>query len=350
MTGGLDSRLNLAVNQDRLDGSVLFHGVAPRDPERRVARRLARALNRPLTEIPVVDAWRKLPRLDPTEETGELNAAQWWLNGAAEVLAREHPGHTWVDGYLQDILFNPHLIGAEGPEDAIRRDARRARFRGRLLGLPRAGAVAGRIESRLRAEYGGGPGESRLTGVQRYYLENRSRRYVAGMVRLVQNRLRVGLPGLDNRVLEGGLNLPWLARVGGGAYRMALVRLDPELAKVPEDKTGRPARRGGRPKRSKRLGHRLRRELDGLWPRRPVLRGPAGWDHLLWRDPEVMKAVRTVLAESDWLFEWLDGVGLLDRVLSRQTRGAALGEVIAGLLTVARLEQAVAARGRGGRW
>jgi hypothetical protein len=343
VTGGLDSRINLAVHASRLDESaLLFHCLNPGTPESWSVRAMERALGRSIRYFSEAAGIVAIPSGRPDWETGELNSAQFWLDHAIAAVAAMAPGATLVDGYIQDVVFNPHVVSASEHPATSEVALRRARWRYRLLGRDPADGVFPSLCDEFMERYRM-PG-SALHASQRYYLTNRSRRYVAGCVRLAQNRLRVATPGIDRDVLAFGFGLPVAARFGGSVYRKAIGQLSPALGAVPYDKTGLPlsahADRLSLRLRAYRFGQRWVRRM---WPGRLPFAGPPGdVDTLLRNDPGFRARIESLLCGSAWVSQMMGGAMVSGELLHLQARGRDVGSLILALLTLAKLESALA--------
>jgi hypothetical protein len=350
VTAGLDSRVNIAAAGDRIDGATLIHCGSPEDAETPISRRVAEVLGSQLELVDPLQGLAAALSADPFEETGELSTWQWWLSGIPEAVARQGQGAMLVDGYLQDVLFNPHIIQSGQTMPPCQRYARLATFRWRtLFGDGELDGPGGLLES-LREAEDLVRGESNLATEQNFYLENRSRRYVLGTVRLAQNRVRVGLPGLDHDLVDFGLSLPWQWRAGGGLYRRAIQRFFPALSRVPDGKTGLPLtsdRRRSLPRTLKRWWSRgVGRHVSRLMP---VGKGSNTWfTTLVARDPQFRQGVLAQIETSEWLQE----CGLpVARMAGRVFEGRLTpteGYLICQALTLTRLEKATGNMGSGG--
>jgi hypothetical protein len=342
VTAGLDSRVNLAAGGERVGGATLVHCGGPEEAETPISRRIAETIGGHLELVGPLEGLAAGLGADPFTESGELSTWQWWLSGIPGAVARHGEGAMLVDGYLQDVLFNPHLVQAGQVVPPWRRYARLAAFRWQiLLGKRNAGVPQGLADALQEAE-NLARGESDLATEQNFYLENRSRRYTLGPVRLAQNRLRVGLPGLDHDLVDFGLALPWQWRAGGPLYRRSIQQLSPALARVPEGKTGLPLtseRRHSLPRTFKRWWGRG----VGRYVRRlaPVGKGTSTWfTTLVARDPAFRRRAREELTGSEWL-PWcgLPVTRMADRLAGGRL-GPTEGDLICQALTLTRLERA----------
>jgi hypothetical protein len=281
---------------------------------------------------------------DPFAETGELATWQWWLAGVGEWAEGVGDEPMLVDGYLQDVLFNPHAIRPPVPAGPLAGLLDRARFHWRFLTGDRTGALPVGLEESLEEAVAEVPGDGGLATVQNFYLANRSRRFVFGTVRLAQNRIRVALPGLDRELMDHGLDLPWQWRAGGGLYRKAIERLSPELARIPEGKSGLAL--------TSRRQRSLRRRAMRYWERVKdqygyrFLPGSLGagsvFSRLLARDPAFRTRVQEVVGGSEWLAQATgrsDGVSAL---MGRRVLSTPEEDLVCNALTVARLERVLA--------
>jgi hypothetical protein len=337
VTGGLDSRINLALHRDALPGAGIFHVARVGAREGAIATHIARILGQPLTVVQERAAVTRLEEIDPGRETGELDLAQWWIEAAHATLGARFEGATVVDGYMQDVLFNPLIATADEEPAHMAREIARAQYLYRFFGAP-PDTLHDLIES-FRAEYDAAPSSCALDASQRYYLHNRSRRHVFGMARLFQNHLRVALPGIDSALLDFGFALPWGARHGAVLYRQAIATLAPDLGALPYDKSGLPLR--ARRRRSLRLGAQSLVEpyLDRLWPSRALWPSPdTAVLRALRRSARLAQAVGERLRSSAWVVEMLGGedrvAGLVGEVLDGRVPVA----LVSPLLTVAMLD------------
>lgn len=339
VTGGLDSRLNLALHRDRLPSSILFHINLPRDPEGPIARRIARALDRPMVELNL-DPARLAAELDhlASRETGEVSSAQLWLAGVGEFVSREAPSHTILDGYLQDALLNPR-IATEHAREQLTDTLRMARNCWQLLGRPVQDPLLTEVLEEIDAAFGLEGADSALAASQRYYLDNRSRRFVRSTVRLAQNHVPVATPALDTELIDFAMALPWSTRQGGPLYRGLILRLAPDLAEVPYDKTGRPLKDGIRPTLRRRLSRSFYGRMNRRWPTRPVLRSPPSPVQLLLDSPQTIAHAKRLLDHSLWAQE-LTGSTMPGRKLLPAYPGDPRIELLlAALLSISGLER-----------
>jgi len=343
VTGGLDSRINLAVHADRWDRGFFFHASFDGGSEAPIARRLAREFGLCLHEYSGEESWRCLTRLDPTRETGELNAWQWWLQETHRQVAGATPDAVLLDGYLQDVLLNPHIIAAEPMETGIERHLDGARYRsqraGNQIDAKTLKEILNTFRENFRVDYADG-----LFMSQRFYMENRSRKYVFGMVRLAQDLMRVAVPGIDSDLLDFSFALPWSMRSGGHLYRQAIGRFSKAMTLVPYDKTG-VGLFAVAPKNP--LYKTIHRELRYYVKRIAPLLSEA-----VFRDFSVGKVLRgdraTVvnlkdsIAGSVFLEQLLGDKRGVRRVWSRFCGAHDVLEFVHGLLTIARLEEGIA--------
>ncbi|MCO6439780.1 MAG: hypothetical protein J5I81_01575 [Nitrococcus mobilis] len=339
ITGGLDSRINLALCGDRLAAAFLFHIGLPGDPEGPIARRIASVLGLPMAELKlkpdIIGAgWERFAEA----ETGELSPEQLWLGGVGAFVHRNAPGRTLLDGYLQDALFNPRMVTEQVQEQrdtAIWLARRRWEAVGKSNGDPLLAQVLGSIDT----AFGVSGAPSPLAASQRFYLENRSRRFVFGAARLAQNHIAVATPALDSELMDYALALPWSARRNGPLYRALILRLAPELGEIAYDKTGRPLKHGLRVTRRRRLAKALYRGLDRFWPSRPLLRTAPSPMRLLLDGQETLARIRDLLNRSEWVAALVGTAGsdVLERFLERKRPDP--GMPLVALLTLAQLEQ-----------
>lgn len=337
VTGGLDSRINLALHRDALPGAEIFHIARVGAREGAIATRTARALGKPLAVLRERAAITRLDEIDPARETGELDLAQWWIEAAHATLGARFPGAVVVDGYMQDVLFNPLIASAAEEPAHMAREIARAQYLYRFFDGP-PDTLHELIEL-FRAEYLAGPDGCALEASQRYYLHNRSRRHVFGMARLFQNHLRVALPGIDSALLDFGFGLPWGARYGAVLYRQAIAMLAPDLGALPYDKSGLPLR--ARRRRSLRVSAQSMVEpyLDRLWPSRSLWPSPdTAVLRALRRSARLARAIGDRLGSSAWVVEMLGGEARVTGLVGEVLAGRVPVALVSPLLTMAMLE------------
>lgn len=342
VTGGLDSRINLALQRSRWHDSSLFTGFARGELEAPIVGKIAAVVDRPMLTIQRREGLLRIVDSDVWSESGELNFAQRWLEDTVEQVARHYPGTVLVDGYMQDVLFNPIVPRADNQPLYAALDM--ARFYYGFMGNDPDDQLMKDLLGRFEAEYDLTGAASALEASQRHYLHNRSRRHVYGMVRLAQNKMPVAVPGVDNELLDFGFSLPWSMRVGSPLYRRAIATLAPVLAAVPYDKTGLPIlAQGGKSWRVKASQH-LSYYLDKFWPTRPFMNGSEiELGNMVRRYPAFKLQLSAVLKQSYWLGEMLRGPQHIDFLLQGLYDAKPLSGVVYGLLTIARLEAAIAA-------
>ena len=339
VTAGLDSRCTLALQSDRRNKAFLYHD-ATFPGEERIARMIADHFRQPL-RIYRADPhiWTQLPL---ELETGELHAHQWVLSTTLQALQRDGCDEIF-DGYILDSLFNPYRIASLPTSFKAADRLVQARYRYALLGGDSGDesfAEFTDIYDRGLASLGGDP----IMRNQRFSLENRSRRYTFGMVRIAQNSAKVRLPGLDRDVLEFGMSLPWRLRHNAVTYRQLISRLDLELARIPSGRTGLPLTSGRRISLLYRLREPMRANLfraaDRLWPSRPLLKSPrTPLERMILEDRDFRSDVNRLLDDSGWI-QGVFGEGSAERLLAHNEHGIGTHDVTCGLLTLAALERA----------
>ncbi len=343
VTGGLDSRINLALHRDDWSSAMLFHSAAGGDDEERIADRIAAVVRQPLYKVDRSESVICSLENDIWTETGELNFAQRWLEHTSRSVAERLPGGMLVDGYMQDVMFNPIIPTADPNATTLKRSLATASYYAKMIGLTPEKSELAEVLDLFRAEYSLANPSSALHASQRFYLHNRSRRYVYGMVRLAQNFAPVATPGLDIDLLDFGFALPWKNRVGAELYRCAIIQLAPDLAAVTYDKTGLPL--SAPPGKSWRLKMRNKAEhyLDHLWPGRPFFNGAdADLPNLLRRHPIFAARLCNLLAASGWLANMLGRTYDVAHLVRRVARGEQqLRPIVLGMVTIALLENAV---------
>lgn len=343
VTGGLDSRINLALHREDWSAATLFHSAAGGDDEERISERIASVVNQPLYKVDRCESVVCSLDNDIWTETGELNFAQRWLEHTSRSVAGRMPSGMLVDGYMQDVMFNPIIPTADPNATTLTRSLATAGYYAKLIGLPPAHQDLTEVLDLFRVDYARGDPDSALQASQRYYLHNRSRRYVYGMVRLAQNFAPVATPGLDIELLDFGFALPWQNRVGAELYKCAIMQLAPDLAAITYDKTGLPL--SAPPGKSWRLKMRNKAEhyLDHVWPSRPFLNGAdADLPNLLRRHPAFAGRLCCLLDQSAWLAHMLGRTGHAASLVRRASRGEQqLRPILLGMVTIALLENAI---------
>lgn len=338
VTGGLDSRINLALRGDRLSSAFLFHIGLPGDPEGPIARHIASVLGLSMTELKLKPEtlgaeWGRFAEA----ETGELSAEQIWLGSVGAFVHHNAPGRTLLDGYLQDALLNPRLV-TERAQEQRDNAIRLARLRWGAIGKSSDDPLLAQVLDSIDAAFGLSSAPSSLASSQRFYLENRSRRFVFGAARLAQNHIAVATPALDSELMDYALALPWSARRNGPLYRALIIRLAPDLAEIAYDKTGRPLKHGLRVTRRRHLAKSLYRGLDRFWPTRPLLRPAPSPMRLLLGGRETAARVSDLLNESEWVATLIGTASgdMLNRFLERKRPDP--GMPLLALMTLAQLE------------
>ena len=337
VTGGLDSRLNIALNLHNLSDVELFHSEAKGDPDSEVAYKIAKRLKKKIFVTSTADALRKSLYLDPDDETGELNFSQSWLKYIAKQVSHKFSNPVWWDGYMQDVLFNPHLINKKQHAE-IDRQLQIAKYRLNLLGFNSTDKLFTKLFDLFLEEYKN-DNKDTLTNNLDYYLENRSRRYILGTVRLAQNYMPVLLPGIDNDVLTYGLHLPWNYRKGGIVYRETINQLAPMLAKIADSKTGLPLTSSRKQAWHKYLENILQNNLERFWPSRPIFANPiSSIDELLRQDQNYKNEIFKTLKTSDLVCEYINHEKGIEYLFDLHRKGRNIGGVLQGLMTLAKFQ------------
>ncbi len=345
VTGGLDSRINLALQQERWHELHLFTGYARGELEAPIVGKVAKVVGRPMLTVQRIDGLKQLLRCNVWSETGELNFAQRWLEDTVQKVALAYPGATLVDGYMQDVMFNP--VGPRADSTSLADGIGLARFYYQLLGRDTGDRMLTELLDLFESEYRLEQASSPLEASQRYYLGNRSRRHIFGMVRLTQNWMPVAIPGIDNDLLEFGFSLPWSMRVGSPLYRQAIDALSPDLSMLPYDKTGLPVMSMGGKSRRIIFNQRLSYYLDKLWPTRPFLNGSeVKMTNVIRHYPDFSNSIDSVLMSSKWVAEMLGGRREVAHIVNELRRGKMLGDIVYGLLTIASLESEIDCTGK----
>ena len=337
VTAGLDSRCNLALHRRHLSEAHLFHCHDLGRVELPYARRIARELGQPLRVYDSAPGMRRITDEPIDLGPGEFNLGHWRLVGVARRLAEQGLTAT-IDGFFQDLLFKATFLREAGPERQVRDRFNEAVYRARKAGLGEAVTVP--LQARLTHQCQ--DGEKGLDFSQRCYIEQRSRRLVSNIVRLNRQFLCVRTPALDARLMDFGLAVPWQLRRDSYLYRRIIHGLDARLAAVPYDKTGLPLLDPRKRSRTKAARRMFRPYLDRVWPGRPFLQVPEGnFARLARRDRVFRTKARAVLSRSEWLREVLED-DRPERVMDNGDRmGQAAVDCLGGMLTVARLEEAV---------
>lgn len=340
VTGGLDSRMNLALHRAQWPDALLFHSYSSGSEEFPIAKRISQAIAKPLLCIPRVEGALSLVDRSPDKETGELNMSQWVFESTVAKAALAAPGHVLLDGYMQDVLFNPLIATADAEPATLAAALSGATYRYRMLGRDPTDRCLAEILDLFRVEYALDRATCPLQASQRYYLENRSRRYVFGATRLAQNHLPVALAGIDSELLDFGFGLPWGLRHGAVLYRRAIVQTAPQLAAIAYDKTGLPVTSSRKMAWSLILKRRLIANLEVVWPSRPFLCDrEASLGEILRRNPDVAERTHRVLAESSWVRDMLGGADQIDKILKICSQGGRFDQILYPLLTLAKLER-----------
>ena len=337
VTGGLDSRCNLALHPELSQQSRLFHCHDLGNVEWPYARTIGRYLGRTIERFDSADDMRHAPGFDPALGPGDFNIAHWRLVGTARRLAETGSTAT-IDGFLQDLLFKATFLRDQPRDAQIEGQLARMRYNAAALGLCADSEPARRVAECIHDDYP--VAAAGLDASQLHYLENRSRRLVYNIVRLNQNYLDVRTPALDHRLMNFALTLPWELRRGSWLYRRIINRLDPSLAAIPYDKTGLPLL-DPRPRSiGKAVARQVRPFLDRAWPGRPFLQRPEdNFSRLARRDPTLRQQAAELVAASEWLRDILCTEHPQSILKSGHLMGQAHVDCLGGMLTIAAFER-----------
>lgn len=337
VTGGLDSRCNLALWADQIEGATLFHTQDLGDFELPIARQIARELSKKLVVYDSADWLRAGPRMDLRQETGEFNAAHWRLVDTARRLADEHGTTATVDGFFQDFLFKASFVRDDSTEALIAQQLGNARYNARMLGLQAGQATLKGLESSIEAtilSYG----DCVWAASQDYYLDNRSRRLVYSIVRLNQNHLDVRTPGMDHDLMDFAFRLPKSLRKRSLLYRHVINALSPQLAAINYDKSGLPVLDLRTRSFKRRLFSPIKRNLNHFFPNRRWLRETeTNFSQLFACDAAFRSRVASAVDRSRWIRD-LFGARIIERLDAERRKGRPSDDLIGALVTLAALE------------
>ncbi len=339
LTGGLDSRCNVACCIDMLkEDDLFFHVEDLGDYELPIARQIAAALKRNLVKFDASDWMSDVSSFDLNLDSGDFNVGHWRLAGASKVLAKEYGCTATMDGFLQGILMNPAMfLHPVGMQEACDKRFALASYRAARLeldtGAPTFKAFTDDFMQNYRC------GRHGLDASQQYIMENRSRRMVFGIVRLNANHLDVRTPGLDNEFIDYATGLPWGLRKDARIYKQIITAINPALGAIKHDKTGLPVSSGPGLARSRKLGKLFRYYSNRLLPsglRRHEKE--TAFERLLRTNDGFRNSVFQIIGQSDWIRE-VFGSGMVE-VFERQHSGRGLqDDCIGAMLTIALLEQ-----------
>lgn len=336
VTGGFDSRCNLALWEPQLKNSLLFHVEDLGNFELPIARQIAGRYNLPLLELSSREWMSRATQLDLSIETGEFNAAHWRLSEPVRILAREHSATATIDGFFQDMLLKASFLTDQPPETQLAAQHNTARYGAKVLGLKtndrRYRDLEASIEDELLVHKDG------LSASQDYYIRNRSRRLVYNIVRLNQNFLDVKTPGMDHRLIDYGTALPWNLRHNALLYRSIINRLDPALARIRYDKSGLPLIDPRKRSTWRRVQHRLVTNLNHLLPNRSFfLDVETNFGRLFRESPTFRHMVARHVEHSEWVTA-LFGPAIIQRLEKQRRAGRPVENVIGVLVTLASLD------------
>ena len=337
VTGGMDSRCNLALMEEQVQRSLLFHTEDLGDFELPIARSIAAHYSKELTVYSSRDWMKNVTSLDLGLETGEFNAAHWRLADTAQRLVNDHGAEATVDGFFQDLLFKASFVSPEPAATLLQKQLNLAHYRANVLGLDVHTPLFREFEDSLRAEIG--LTDDGLTASQAYYIRNRSRRLVYNIVRLNQNHLDVRTPGLDHELIDFGLSIPWNLRNNALLYRHIIQALDPKLAQFVYDKSGLPLmdlRRSSWKRRVRRATMPYLRRILPALARKPS--GGTNFTRLYRESPQFRATVRTYVEQSNWITSLL-GDSLFENLELRRRQGRGATDVIGILVTASALNQ-----------
>lgn len=336
VTGGFDSRCNLALWQADVPQSVLFHTEDLGRYELPIAHEIAARYGRSLVVYSSSDWMSQATRLDLRLETGEFNAAHWRLADSVHRLAQAHGAQATVDGFFQDYLFKASFVSNAPPQRLFDAQMNIARYRASFLEIGSESEVLRTLaESVAQATLVEPAG---WNATQRYYVENRSRRLVYNIVRLNQNYLDVRTPGLDHELIDFALALPRNLRQNALLYRHIINRLDPALARIRYDKSGLPVMDLRKRSWLRRLRGPLMRNLNHLLPDRRFLReSETNFSRLLRESADFRAQLDAHVSASSWA-RALFGERIIPRLEAQRRKGRPVDDMVGALVTLAALE------------
>lgn len=336
VTGGFDSRCNLALWSDKVASSLLFHTEDLGRYELPIARQIAAYYRQPLVVYSSLDWMAHATKLDLALETGEFNAAHWRLADTARRLAEEHGAQASIDGFLQDFLFKASFVSEAPPQALFDGQMGIARYRAQFLGIAETSRPFQALTDSVALETL--RGEEGWIATQRYYLENRSRRLVYNIVRLNQNYLDIKTPGLDHELMDFGVSLPRSLRKNALLYRHVIHTLDPDLARITYDKSGLPIMDLRRRSWPRRLRGPLMRNLNRIWPERRFFReSETNFAKLLRESTTFRQQLDAHISASQWIRE-LFGRDVMARLEVQRRQGRPVDDMVGAMVTLAALE------------
>jgi hypothetical protein len=339
LTGGLDSRCNVACCIDLLkEDDLFFHVEDLGDYELPIARQIAATLSRRLVEFDASDWMSDVSSFDLNLDSGDFNVGHWRLAGASKVLAEAHGCTATMDGFLQGILMNPAMfLHPVGMQEACEKRFALAQYRAQKLELDTYSPIFKAFTDDFMQRYPSG--RHGLDASQQYIMENRSRRMVFGIVRLNANHLDVRTPGLDNEFIDYATRLPWGLRKDARIYKQIITAINPALGAIKHDKTGLPVSAGPGLARSRKFAKLFRYYSNRLLP--SALRThekETAFERLLRTNDGFRNSVFRIIDHSEWIRE-VFGPAMVE-VFERQHTGRGLqDDCIGAMLTIALLEE-----------
>ncbi|MGL1832979.1 hypothetical protein ACKVEX_05155 [Rhodocyclaceae bacterium SMB388] len=338
VTGGLDSRCNLAIWAGSLHKSVLFHTQDLGNFELPIAREISDHYGKDLVVYDSSDWLQKGPVLNLDEESGEFNAGHWRLVDTARRLAEEHGAEATIDGFFQDFLFKASFVRDDSVEALLAQQTGIARYRARMLGFQPDSQMLKDLEASIDAATDRGRQDGAWAVSQDYYLENRSRRLVYNIVRLNQNYLDVRTPGLDHELSDFAFRLPKSLRTNALLYRHVIAKLSPALATIRYDKSGLPLLDMRRRSLRKKVLGTIKRNLNHVFPNRSWMReSGTNFSRLFAHDVEFRHRLAKQVDRSEWVRE-LFGQQVVERLDAERRKGRPSEDLVGALVTLAALE------------
>jgi hypothetical protein len=254
LSGGLDSRLLSAVygeaNLVKRVFSFRHSHADSKDPE--IAQQIARTLE--LEYNPVVpESGGRLS--DTISRNLKLTDGQSWDFGLENIItiSKRWPGTALVVGYLMDTLFKSGWMVFRDRDRCASLTAQQLLSRYSINGLylfdrfllpdfadflkkRRIQSINDEMTSLDRSN----PEASSL----KFYCRNRGRRYHAVMIKAFQHYADFVLPGVDYRLFDFAVKLPYHLRSNTEFYRQIICEWYPDVGAVPWDKTAKPVSAG----------------------------------------------------------------------------------------------------------